>query len=188
MISHLTIDELNNGLSAIRQSPLDEGRLNEIVIRPVKDERVSLTECDISPELGVHGDNWARGCWMSLPDGRPHPDVQICIMNSRAISLIAQEESRWRLAGDNLFVDLDLSRENLQPGQQLATGSAVIEITAVAHNGCSKFAQRFGADAVKFVNSESGKQLRLRGIYAKVVQAGVIHVGDVIRKMWFNVK
>ena len=183
MISHLTIDELHNGLSEIRQSPQDEGMLKAIVIRPVKDERTLFSECNISAELGVHGDNWAKGCWMSLPDGRPHPDVQICIMNSRAIDLIAQEQTRWPLAGDNFFVDLDLSRENLQPGQQLSLGSAVIEITAVAHNGCSKFAQRFGADAVKFVNSESGKQLRLRGIYGKVVQAGVIHVGDVIRKI-----
>jgi MOSC domain-containing protein YiiM len=182
MASHLTLDQLNTGLSVIRQSPADKGVLKAIVIRPATEERASLTECEISPELGVHGDNWAKGCWMSLPDGRPHPAVQIAIMNARTIDLIAQDEDRWSLAGDNLYVDLDLSNENLPCGQQLCVGSATVEITGVAHNGCNKFIQRFGADAVKFVNSELGKALHLRGIYAKVVQAGVIQVGDVIEK------
>ena len=183
MVSHLTLGELNKGLPEIRQSPVDEGVLKAIVIRPATDERISLTQSEISPEFGVHGDNWATGCWMSLPDGMPHPDVQVAIMNSRTIALIAQVEERWSLAGDNLYVDLDLSHDNLQPGQQLSLGSAVLEITEIAHNGCKKFAQRFGSDAVKFVNSEIGKNLRLRGIYARIVQAGVIRVGDVIEKL-----
>jgi polynucleotide kinase-phosphatase len=171
------------GLPQIRQSPTDDGLLKAIVIRPATDERVSLTECEISPELGVHGDNWADGCWMSLPDGRPHPDVQVAIMNARTIALIAREESRWPLAGDNLYVDLDLGRDNLPCGQQLAVGSAVLEITAVAHCGCRKFADRYGSDAVRFVNSEIGETLRLRGVYARILQTGVIRVGDVIRKL-----
>lgn len=183
MVSHLSLDQLNDGLSDIRQSPVDKGVLKAIVIRPASDERVSLTECEVSPELGVHGDNWAKGCWMSLPDGRPHPDVQIAIMNARTIQLIAQDEDRWPLAGDNLYVDLDLSGENLPCGQRLAIGSAVLEITDVAHNGCKKFAQRFGDNAVKFVNSELGKKLHLRGIYARVVTTGVVRVDDAVRKL-----
>ena len=103
--------------------------------------------------------------------------------NARAIELIAPDEDRRPLAGDNLYVDLNLSIDNLQPGQQLALGSAVLEITEVEHNGCHKFAQRFGTDAVKFVNSDVGRKLRLRGIYARVVQAGAIHTGDLIEKL-----
>jgi hypothetical protein len=183
MVSHLSLDQLNDGLSDIRQSPVDKGVLEAIVIRPATDERESFTECEISPERGVHGDNWSKGCWMSLPNGRPHPDVQIAIMNARTIHLIAQNEDRWPLAGDNLYVDLDLSGENLPCGQRLAIGSAVLEITDVAHNGCKKFARRFGADAVKFVNSELGKKLHLRGIYARVVTTGVVRVGDAVRKL-----
>ena len=94
MVSHLSLDQLNDGLSDIRQSPVDKGELKAIVIRPATDERASLTECEISPGLGMHGDNWAEGCWMSLPDGRPHPDVQIALMNARTIHLIAQDEDR----------------------------------------------------------------------------------------------
>jgi MOSC domain-containing protein YiiM len=183
MARHLTLDELHNGMATILQSPADRGVVKAIVIRPATNRRISLEECPISRGLGVHGDNWAKGCWKSLPDGTPHPDVQVAIMNARTIALIAQDEERWRLAGDNLYIDLDLGRENLPCGQQLAVGSAVLEITAIEHAGCRKFAERYGSDAVKFVNSQLGKQHRLRGVYARVAEAGVIHVGDVVRKV-----
>jgi MOSC domain-containing protein YiiM len=142
-----------------------------------------LPQCELSPEGGVHGDNWAKGCWLSLPDGRPHPDVQVTIMNARAIALIAQDEARWPLAGDNLIVDLDLSADNLPAGTRLRVGSALLEITAVPYKGCRKFATRFGVDATRFVNSREGTRLHLRGIYARIVAPGMIGVGDAIEKL-----
>ncbi len=181
-LQHLTTEQLHDGLPFIRQSPKDYGVLKALVIRPRKNERVVLHHVELSPEGGVHGDAWANGCWMTLPDGRPHPHVQVTLTNARFIDLIAQDESRWSLAGDNLYVDFDLSHENLMPGQRLAIGTAMLEVTAVPHNGCKKYAQRFGKDAVRFVNTPLGKALRLRGIYAKVIQAGVVTVGDVIIK------
>lgn len=183
VVRNLSLDELNSGLSEIRRSPKNYGVLEAIVIRPAENKRVSLQQCQVSSDLGIHGDNWADGCWLALPDGRPHPDVQVAIMNARAIALIAQAKDRWPLAGDNLYVDLDISDENLQSGQKLAIGSSVFEITDVPHNGCKKFAERFGKDAVKFVNSPDGKLFHLRGIYAKVIQAGSISVGDRIQKL-----
>lgn len=183
MVKHLSITELNAGLPEILDSPQDPGVFQAIVIRPRIEARESLDTCQLSPELGVHGDNWADGCWKTLPDGSPHPDVQVTIMNARAIALIAVERQRWELAGDNLIVDMDLREENLPTGQRLQVGTVILEITSQPHNGCKKFVARFGPDAVKFVNSPEGKKLHLRGIYAKIVQAGVVSVGDGVEKV-----
>jgi MOSC domain-containing protein YiiM len=182
MENYLTAEQLDAGLPGVLASPQDNGVLRAIVVRPASDERVSLAEAVLSPADGVHGDRWGTRCHMTLPDGRSHPDVQITLTNARAIALIARTEARWPLAGDNLYVDLDLSAENLPPGTRLAIGSALLEVTAVPHNGCRKFAQRFGKDAVRFVNTETGKRHHLRGIYARVVEAGTVRVGDVISK------
>jgi hypothetical protein len=181
--THLSLDALRQGLDEIRQSPKDRGIVKAIVIRPETDARVSLQRCELSPDGGVHGDSWAKGCWMSLPDGRPHPDVQVAIMNARTIALIAKEEARWPLAGDNLLVDLDLSDGNLPPGTRLSVGSALLEITDVPHKGCKKFVERFGVDATRFVNARDGLRLHLRGIYARIVEPGVVAVGDTVAKL-----
>jgi hypothetical protein len=183
MPRHLTIDELNTGLPEILASPQDQGTLCAVVIRPAKGERRDLPSCGISLALGTHGDRWAKDCWKSTADGKPHPDVQICIMNARCIQLIAQERANWPAAGDNLFIDMDLSPGNMPPGTRLGIGSAVIEITDVPHNGCSAFTRRYGRDAGVFVNTGEGRRLRLRGIYGRVVKDGVVTVGDKVVKL-----
>ena len=183
MFRHLTLAELQAGLPEILASPADDGLLRGIVTRPGQGERHDLESCDISLAGGVHGDSWARGCWKSTEDGHPHPDVQICIMNARCIALIAQERQNWPPAGDNLFIDMDLTPGNMPPGQRLAIGSAVIEITDTPHNGCAMFIERFGRDACLFVNTGDGKRFRLRGIYARVVQDGRVTVGDRATKI-----
>ena len=182
MSKHLTREELRAGLPHILASPKDKGRLEAIVIRPEKGAREDLETCELSLAGGTHGDHWAKGCWMTTDDGKPHPDVQICIMNARCIALVAQSRERWPLAGDNLFIDMDLSPENLPPGQRIAIGSAVLEITDVPHTGCKSFAERYGQPAVVFVNGKVGRPHRLRGIYARVVQDGRVTVGDAVTK------
>jgi MOSC domain-containing protein YiiM len=183
MPRHLEMTELKDGLAEILKSPKNEGTIKGIVVRPDRGKRLDVTSRTISLEGGIEGDHWAKGCWKTTDDGRPDPDVQICIMNARCIALIAQERANWPPAGDNLFVDLDVSPENLPTGQRLALGSAIIEITDIPHLGCAKFVERYGRDACAFVNSRDGKRLRLRGVYARVVQDGLITVGDRIAKI-----
>ena len=181
---HRTLDELNAGLPHIERSPKDGGELRLIVRRPGAGAREVLSEAELDVKVGLVGDTWStrRGRWGWRGERAPHPDTQINIMNARAIALVAHSDDRWPLAGDQLYIDLDLSDANLPPGTQLAIGTAVIEVTAEPHTGCRKFSERFGVDATKFVNSKDGRRLHLRGINAKVVQSGTIRVGDAARK------
>jgi MOSC domain-containing protein YiiM len=154
-----------------------------IVRRPRTDEREVLEEGELDLIQGLVGDNWRTRGSSGTADGSAHPDMQLNVMNSRVIALLAQKKERWPLAGDQLFIDLDLSAENLPPGTRLAVGSSVIEVTAQPHTGCQKFVARFGLDAMKFVNSPARKHLHLRGINAKVIQPGTVRVGDIVKKI-----
>jgi hypothetical protein len=181
-IRHLTREELEAGVGEIRRAPKDRGVLQMIVRRPNVDARELLDEAQLSVEEGVVGDTWRMRSSSRMPDGGPHPGMQLNIIGTRAIGLIAQDRSRWALAGDQLFVDLDLTGENLPAWTKLQIGSAIIEVTDQPHTGCHKFVSRFGVEAMKFVNSPLGRRLNLRGINARVVQAGTIRVGDVVKK------
>jgi hypothetical protein len=180
---HLTMPELEAGLDDIRRAPKDQGVLELIVRRPAVNDREILEEAELHLTEGLVGDSWKRRRSTSTADGSPNPLMQLNIMNSRVTALVAQERDRWQLAGDQLYLDLDLSEENTPAGTRLSLGSAVIEVTPPPHLGCQKFDARFGLDAMKFVNSPVGKQLHLRGVNARVVQGGIIRVGDVARKI-----
>jgi hypothetical protein len=180
---HLTMGELEAGLAEVRRAPADGGTVRLIVRRPKPGEREVVERAQLDTRLGLVGDDWlARGCRLTA-DGAAHPEMQLTIMNARAIALLAVDEERWPLAGDQLYVDMDLSVANLPPLTRLVVGSAVVEVTAEPHTGCKQFAARYGTDAVKFVNSPEGKGLRLRGLNAKVVQSGTVRVGDIVRKL-----
>jgi hypothetical protein len=180
---HPTTSELEAGLASAGASPDDNGVLEMIVRRPHVGKREVLTDGELDPAEGLVGDNWRmRGGW-DTADGSADPDVQLTLMSSRVIAAIAGDRSRWADAGDQLYVDLDLSEANLPAGTRLAIGTAIVEISAKPHTGCRKFIGRFGVDAQKFVNSPSGRRLRLRGVNARVIRDGVIKVGDVVRKV-----
>lgn len=179
----LTLDHLSAGLDEIRRSPADDGVVEMIVRRPAEDERDVLAEALLSIEDGLVGDTWRTRGSSKTPDGSADPQAQVTLMNSRAAALIAGERDRWALAGDQLYVDLNLSAQNLPPGTRLAIGSAIIEVSAKPHRGCSKFSARFGVDALKFVNTEPGTSMNLRGVNCRVIQPGVVSAGDRIKKV-----
>ena len=182
-LRHTTMTDLEAGLAEIRQSPKDEGTLELIARRPQVDKREVLAEGELSLEEGLVGDNWKTRGSSRTADGSPHPDMQLNIMNARLIALIEPDKERWPLAGDQLYIDLDLSKNNVPPGTRLALGSAVIEVTDQPHTGCKKFATRFGLEALEFISTPVGKELQLRGINAKVVKPGLIRVVDVAKKV-----
>ncbi len=180
-MKHLTREELEAGFAHVRQSPEDGGPVQMIVRRPGTDQREMMDEGFLDPERGLVGDNWHTNKYGLKSDELL--DTQITVMNARAAALVAQSRERWALAGDQLYIDLDLSDENLPPGTRLRLGAAVIEVTAEPHTGCRKFSARYGPDATRFFNSRRGRQCNLRGINARVVEAGTVRVGDTASKI-----
>jgi hypothetical protein len=181
-MEHPKASVLEGGLDDIRCSPPDHGRVDLIVRRPAENAREVLAEARLDRAEGLVGDTWRVRPSNLTRDRSPHPSMQLTLMNCRVAALVAGGDERRQLAGDQLYVDLDLSEANLPPGTRLALGSAVIEISDKPHLGCQKFAERFGQEALKFVNSPVGRELRLRGVNARVVATGTVRVGDAIRK------
>lgn len=173
---HLSTEELEQGLEFILDSPSDNGALELIVRRPGVDERESLAQGRLDTERGLVGDNW-------IDRGHTDLQMQLNIMNSRVVALVADDPDRRELAGDQLYLDMDLSYDNLPPGTRLSIGDAVIEVTEPPHTGCKKFAARFGVDAMVFVNSGMGKKRNFRGVCARVIRSGDIRVGDIAAKL-----
>ncbi len=182
-MKHLSLAELEAGLDHVRAAPRDAGTVEMIVRRPSIEEREVLEEAILDASEGLVGDTWRSRSIEASDAGTPTLDSQITLMNARFVDLVAQARDRWALAGDQLYVDLDVGVENLPPGTTLTIGTAVLEITARPHTGCSKFSRRFGVDALRFVDSPTGRDLRLRGVYATVVRPGSIRRGDVVKKL-----
>jgi hypothetical protein len=183
-MEHLDLAALEAGLDEILRTPKDNGRLELICRRPDTEQRELVDEATLDELEGLVGDNWLTRGSKSTADGSAHPDMQLTLMNVRSAGLVARTPERRQLAGDQLFVDFDLSVDNIPPGSRLRIGDATVEITAIPHRGCGKFSARFGVDALKFVNSAVGRELNLRGVNARVVAGGVVRRGDDVTKVY----
>ena len=181
-MAHLTTAELDAGLDEIRRSPKDDGTVVLIVSRPENGERRELAQATLDRHEGLVGDNWATRGSRHTEDGSAEPGRQVTLMNARAAALVAVDPSRRALAGDQLYVDLDLSSENLPPGSRLQVGEAVLEVSPLPHTGCAKFVDRFGVEAQRWVMRGPGREVNARGINAFVVTGGTVRVGDVVSK------
>jgi MOSC domain-containing protein YiiM len=182
-VEHFDLATLQAGLDQVRAAPKDGGHVELICRRPETEQRELVDEAVLDERDGLVGDNWSARGSKATDDGSAHPDMQLTLMNVRSATLIAGTPERRQLAGDQLFVDFDLSVENLPPGSRLKVGEATLEITEIPHRGCGKFSSRFGVDALKFVNSEVGRELNLRGVNARIVEGGVVRPGDAINKL-----
>jgi len=183
MPAYRTAEELLAFEPALRDAPKDIGTLELVVRRPAVGEREVLEEGRLSFAEGLVGDSWrSRGSRLTA-DGSAHPDSQLNVMSARMVEFLAGDPDRRALAGDQLYIDLDLSHDNLPAGSRLSIGDAVIEVTEKPHLGCEKFVARFGAEAMRFVNSRTGRAMRLRGFNAKVVVEGTVRPGDKVMKL-----
>ena len=179
----MPMEVLTAGLDGLRESPRDRGVLELIVRRPRTETREVLDEGELDLVEGLVGDNWSVRGSSQTADGSANPETQLTLTNARVMALVAQEKRLWPLAGDQLYVDFDLSEDNIPPGTRLSLGEAVIEITEPPHTGCKKYSARFGLEALKFISSPEGRRLQLRGVNAKVIRPGAIRVGDAVRKL-----
>ncbi len=176
------LTELETSLEEIQRSPADDGELRHIVRRPARDERETVGTAELDVDRGLIGDDWlARGSKMN-DDGSAFLGAQVTLMNARLAAAIAGQPEAWSIAGDQLYVDFDLSETNLPAGSQVRIGEAILEISVTPHTGCAKFSGRFGLDALKFVSTPVGRQLRLRGVNTRIVRGGTIRVGDKVGK------
>jgi MOSC domain-containing protein YiiM len=181
-VEHLPRQRLEAALGRIRDSPRDGGRVVLVVRRPLMGVRELPSEAMLDQASGLAGDNWLDRGSKTTPDGSADPERQVTVMNARVAELVAGGTDRMPLAGDQLLVDLDLSVSNLPAGSLLAVGQAVLQVSHAPHLGCAKFVERFGAEAMRFVNSRTGRQLRLRGMNARVVRPGLVRPGDLAAK------
>jgi hypothetical protein len=175
--------DLDRFTDDVRAAPRDAGPLVMIVRRPTTDVRERVDEAPLDPAAGLVGDDWIRRRSRSTPDGSADPEDQLTIMSTRVLAAIEPDPARWPLAGDQLYVDLDLGVENLPAGTRLAIGDAIVQVSEKPHTGCAKFSARFGSDALRWINGPDGRQLRMRGLNARIVQAGTVRVGDTVRKV-----
>ena len=179
MTVYIEADQLEAGLPRILDAPTDLGTVDLVVRRPVEGARELLVEGVLDLEAGLVGDRWEP----HVEDGDDGKGAQVTLMSSRVVDLLTGDRERWALAGDQLYVDLDLSAENLPPGTRLRVGSATLEVSDIPHTGCAKFTARFGSAATRFINGKPNRELRLRGINARVVEPGLVRPGDAIQKL-----
>ena len=154
-----------------------------LVRRPQELEREVIQTAQLTAAAGMVGDDWLRRGVERSEDDTADTNYQLTLMSSRVVDAVAGSRDRWPLAGDQIYVDMQLSIEVLPIGTRLSVGSAVVEISPEPHTGCKKFVRRFGAGARRFINTGEGKPNRFRGVNAIVVVDGECAVGDQIARI-----
>jgi len=167
------LEELERLWRAMPPAPRDRGSVRAICVRKGNGIHQTPPRVTLSERRGVEGDRWADSVDRD-------PEAQVTLMAARVAELVASERTPFYGAGDNFYVDLDLAEDALPPGTRLRIGTAVLEVSSKPHTGCKKFRERFGVEALRWVNHKMNRALRLRGINCRVVTAGEVSVGDEV--------
>ncbi len=182
-VKYKKLNDLQLGLDKIISSPKQIGTVKMIVSRPKIGIRKIQEMAELDKDLGLIGDNWHDRDSSNMQDKSADIETQLTIMNSCVIALITQNCDQWPLAGDQLYIEMDISKNNLPPGSLLKLGNALLKISKKPHTGCKKFSERFGLDALKFVSSRQGRELSLRGINTSIIKSGMVQTGDKVMKV-----
>lgn len=181
-MSHATPAELQAGLAHVLNAPRDAGQVQMLCLRPDYGRRFFVDEIAVTRAQGIPGERWATRPWLRLEDGSPHPGIQVSILSRRVLDLVWHDRENTPHPGDTFITDMDLSEANLPPGQLLAAGSAVLQVSDIFNDGCVKWAARYGQSARDWINAREHRALRLRGILCSVWQDGLVRNGDRISK------
>ena len=178
-----TIDELNASLDHIRGAPKDQGVISTLCYRPGFRKRVFADQISLSVADGVQGDRWKEYAWLKLEDGSPDPRIQVCILSKRVLDCIWRDGDGVDYPGDTMIVDMDLSEANLPTGSHLQAGSAVLEVSDVFNDACTKWSARYGKESRQWINLPDNVPLRLRGVLCRIVTGGEVKLGDRLQKV-----
>lgn len=174
--------ELEANMSTLTAAPKNNVPIDCICVRPDFSERHVLDKVYLSRSEGVVGDRWKRITWIYLENGESDPRIQVSLTNSRILKFISKAQQAITLTGDNFVADIDCSEANMPVGQRLKLGEAVIEVSDVYNDACKKFAVRYGGEVMEWIRDPAYRHLRLRGIFARIVQSGWVTEHDRIQK------
>ena len=179
----ITVERLQELYRALPPRPAASARVYALCVRPGPNLREERNSIEFHPERGAVGDRWESKTWLTLPDGRPDPQVQVAVCNSVVLAMIQEATGVSHHPGDTVFTDLDLSAKNLPVGALLQIGGVTLEISAVENDACAKFAAHYGNRVLEWIRLPQNRPLRLRGLFARVSVGGVASRGDPVRKL-----
>ncbi|WP_062763020.1 hypothetical protein [Falsirhodobacter sp. alg1] len=178
----ITTDALNAALPHVLAAPKDNTPVTMLCFRPATGERDFRDHLRLTRAEGIPGERWLTRPWMRLPDGSPHPAIQVSILPKRVLDLVWTDHSVPH-PGDPIIADLDTSLANLPTGSLIRVGTAVLRVSGEFNDACVKWKVRYGKDAKDWITAPGHPELRLRGILCSVEEDGDVHLGDLIVKL-----
>ncbi|MFT5632095.1 MAG: hypothetical protein ACI9HB_003282 [Gammaproteobacteria bacterium] len=180
---HVRLAECEDALSTILAAPKSGAIVEQLCLRPGFSERSFPELLELTVAGGIIGERWTKAPWLTLSDGTPDPRIQVSILSKRVMDLCWRDRENTHHPGDTMIVDMDLGVENLPNGTRLGIGSAVVEVSDKFNTACIKWQGRYGAESLRWLNLRKNRDYRLRGILCRIVQDGVVRLGDELARV-----
>lgn len=182
-MSHATAEQLNAALPHIRAAPRDDAPIEMLCFRPARNQRRMVPDLTLTADRGIPGERWLKAPWLTLPDGRPDPRIQVSILPKRVMDAVWLDRAGTVHPGDPIVADIETSYDSLPVGTRLRAGNAVLEVSDAFNDGCVKWKVRYGAAAKDWLVTPENRPLRLRGLLCRIVQDGMVRLGDRLQRV-----